>query len=193
MIEDTLDAVLQQQLISPSFRIYDRLTRKTLLVPGTKAVYKMIRAGVLEGFRATMGKSMGAFVEFLVQKFRVPKKAFDERLSGLPANDNTVDARLKFIMVVSALREHWQNLAYEEVLSELRALLMRRGIAEADVTRDKLNSVLSLHFGQDFSHLVNLYVVRLWGKVAGIPVKIRPARLSIVNRLVANLVKILKK
>ena len=192
MIEDTLEAVLQQQLISPSFRIYDRLSRKTFQVPGTKAAYTAIKNGVMEGFRSMNGNVMGGLVDFLVQKFQVPRKLFDERLAGLPVNDNTVDARLKFMMVVSALREHWQNIAYEQVLTELKGMVVKKGFKDADITRDMLNQILSTHFGQDFSHLVNLYVVRLWGIATRTSLKIRSPRLTLVNHLVASIVDVLK-
>jgi hypothetical protein len=111
----------------------------------------------------------------------------------LPRDDPSVDARLHLVMLLSALREHWQNEAYEAVIAEIREIALKRGCNEARTSRDALNNVLSSQFGPAFSHLVNLYVVRSWGRITGTPVKIRSARLTILNSLAASVVKAVRE
>jgi hypothetical protein len=182
-IEEALDAVLQQQLISPTFRVYDRIKRQTLSVPGTKAVFKVIKQMILDGFNAMKPGDLNSFVGFCRDTFKVPKQSFDENLASLPLNDETVDLRLKFIMITSTVRDHWQNVAYETVLAEIGRNLQGRGYKR---TRDEINSILSQKFGPEFSLMVNLYVIRLWSQLTSTPLKIRSSRLKIINTLTAS-------
>lgn len=185
-IEDALDAVLQQQLISPTFRVYDRIKRQTLSVPGTKAVYKAIKKTILAGFHATKQGDLNGFVDFCQERFHVAKQFFDAKLATLPKNDESIDERLKFIMIASVLRDHWQDMAYETVLAEIAKNLHGRGFK---ITREIINSMLSQYFGPDFSFMVNLYVIRIWGQLTCIPLKIRAPRLKILNTLIAKVIK----
>ncbi|HME55051.1 MAG TPA: hypothetical protein VKM55_22790 [Candidatus Lokiarchaeia archaeon] len=185
-IEETLDAVLQQQLISPTFRVYDRIKRQSLSVPGTKAVYKAIKETILAGFRATKKGDLEGFVEFCQGRFNLAKQVFDEKLAALPKNDDTIDERLKFMIIASALRDHWQDMAYETVLAEIATSLRGRGY---EITRDHLNSILSQDFGPGFSLMVNLFVIRLWSQLTCTPLKIRASRLKILNMLTASVIK----
>ena len=187
-IEETLDALLQQQLISPSFRVYDRIKRQTLSVPGTKAVYKAIKDVIIGGLRASKQGDLDGFIDFCQERFSVQKSVFDEKLATLPRDDATVDERLKFIMIMSAVRDYWQDLAYESVLADIGRNLHGRG---HDITRDQLNKILSDNFGPAFSLMVNLYVIRLWGQLTSTPVKVRAPRLKILNVLIASVIKTL--
>ncbi len=190
IVEETVDALLQQQLVSNSFRVIDRIDKRALVVPGTKAAYSAIRAAILGTIPMDRQTSdFSAIVENLAREFGVAKHIFDAKLACLPRDDPSVDARLHLVMLLSALREHWQNEAYEDVITEIREIVQKRGCNEARTSRDELNNVLSSKFGPAFSHLVNIYVVRLWGRITGTPVKIRSARLTILNSLAASVVK----
>ncbi len=194
LVEETVDAVLQQQLISSSFRVIDRLQRRALVVPGTKAAFSAIKSSILATIPMdTQSVDFTTIAENMASKFGVAKVIFDAKLACLPRDDPSVDARLRLVMLLSALRENWQNEAYEVVISEIREIARKRGCDEASTSRDNLNNVLSSQFGPEFSHLVNLYVVRLWGHITGTPVKIRSARLTILNFLAASVVKVVHK
>jgi len=185
-MEETLDAVLQQQMISPSFRVRDRVQKQTLSVPGTKAVFKALKETILAGYRATNGGVLDAFIDFCHERFHVQKQLFDDKLAALPKNDDTVDERLKFIMIVSALRDQWQDSAYETVLADIKRNLHGRGF---EISRDNLNTMLSQEFGPQFSLMINLYVIRLLGQLTCTSLKIRGPRLKILNALTASVMK----
>jgi hypothetical protein len=194
VVEETLDAILHQQMISSSYRVLDRISKHALSVPGTKAAYSAIKAAILDSMcidKDTL--PLQSIIDNLARDFGIKKSMFEEKIASLPQNDASVDSRLQYMMILSVLREHWQNEAYEAVLSELRGLMAKRGCNAALITRDVVNKVLSLQFGPAFSHLVNIYVVRAWGRITGTSIKIRSARLTILNYLVNNLVKALEK
>ncbi|MEX2681303.1 MAG: hypothetical protein Q6373_006865 [Candidatus Sigynarchaeota archaeon] len=194
IIEETIDAVLQQQILSSSFRVVDRLQRRALVVPGTKAAFTAIKSSILAAIPIELQKTdFTAIVDNLAHKFGIAKTIFDAKLASLPRDDPTVDARLRLVMLLSALREQWQNDAYETVLSEIGEIARNRGCDKASTSRDNLNKLLSSQFGSEFSHLVNLYVIREWGQLTGMAVKIRSARLSILNKLAAGVVKAIRE
>ena len=185
-IEETLDSVLQQQLISSKFRIFDRKASKTISVRGTKAVYNAIKETILAGFRASEPNDWDGFMKFCQERFQVPKKKFDDKLAYVPKDDESVDERLKFIMITSAVRDHWQIMAYETVLGEIARNLHGRG---HNITREELDTILPDHFEPGFSHMINLYEIRIWSQLTAIPLRIRSPRLTILNKLTANIVK----
>ncbi len=194
IVEETVVALLQQQLLSNSFRVIDRLQKRALVVPGTKAAFSAIKSSILATIPMDQNRAdFTVIAENMAREFSIAKGIFDAKLACLPRNDPSVDARLHLVMLLSALREHWQNKAYEDVISEIRTIARRRGCDEANTSRDSLNNVLSSQFGPEFSHLVNLYVVREWGRITGTPVTIRSARLAILNSLAASVVKVIKK
>nr|MDO8086878.1 hypothetical protein [Candidatus Sigynarchaeum springense] len=194
IIEETIDAVLQQQILSSSCRVVDRLQRRALVVPGTKAAFMAIKSSVLAAIPMEAQKvDFTAIVDNLAREFGIEKTIFDAKLASLPRDDPTVDARLRLVMLLSALREQWQNEAYEFVLSEIGKIARNRGCDKASTSRDNLNNVLTSQFGPEFSHLVNLYVIREWGHLTGTAVKIRSARLTILNTLAAGVVKAIQQ
>jgi hypothetical protein len=194
IVEETIDAVLQQQLITSSFRVMDRVQKRALVVPGTKAAFSALKSAIINTIPMDkQSADFNAIVENMAREFGVAKVVFDAKLAGLPRNDPSVDARLQLVMLLSVLREHWQNNAYEAVIAEVREMALKRGCNATTTSRDALNKVLSSQFGLEFSHLVNLYVVREWGQLTGKLVKIKSARLTILNSLVASVVKIMLK
>ncbi|MBN2152192.1 MAG: hypothetical protein JW839_12145, partial [Candidatus Lokiarchaeota archaeon] len=184
VVEETIDAVLQQQLLSGSFRVIDRLQKRALLVPGARAAFSAIKSSIVATIPMDQQNTDFAVIaENLAKTFSIGKDIFDAKLACLPLNDPSVDARLHLIMLLSALREHWQNGAYEAVISEIGGITRKRGADVVTTSRESLNNLLSSRFGPEFSHLVNLYVVREWGRITGTAVKIRSARMTILNSL----------
>lgn len=194
IIEETIDAVLQQQLLSSSYRVLDRVQKRALLVPGTKAAFRALKSAIMDLVPVeARAIDLPTLAEHLAREFHVAKTDFDAKLASLPPNDPSVDARLQLVMLLSVLREHWQNDAYELVIAEIREMALRRGCDAACISRDALNRALSSRFGPAFSHLVNLYVIRTWGQITGVPIKIRSARMTVLNSLVASVVRMVQK
>ncbi|MFX0101764.1 MAG: hypothetical protein ACFFCS_19525 [Candidatus Hodarchaeota archaeon] len=192
-LTEALDAVLQQQFLSSDGSILNRTKRESVKIPGTKITYIRIRNAIMSGFHFILGERMDKFTEYLSTKFQVPENIFDEKLASLGDMGRSIDKRMKFIMIISAMREYWQDFAYQKVLEDLKNVIINiSGEPEAVSTGD-INAIVSSQFGSDFSMLVNIYVLKEMGRLAGNPVKTDDAWYQMIDKLATEvLVKVME-
>lgn len=185
---DTVDAVLQQQLLSSGFRVINRYGNGSIGIPGARSTFTALRGGILDGIPMLDKGDIDGFVSFLSGKFGVPACTFEEKLGTLPSGDVFVDTRLKCMVIVSAMRAHWHDIAYQKAVADLHALVAGRFPPRARPSADRVHEILASELGPVFSHLVNVYELRAWAAVTGTRVAVRGPRMALANRLVASLV-----
>lgn len=192
-LEEALDYILQQQLISHSFRIYNRTKKDKLLVAGTKANLSAIKEKIMKGLDLVKDIEMDAFINFLVEEFNLPRKQFEDKLEKLTASGFPQDITMFFIQVTSVLREFWQDVAYKEVVDDVHNMVTKKGKFTKRPSRDLIHEILCNALSEPFSLLVNLYVVRTWSKITGKTINFRGPWLSLMNTLTAQVISACKE
>ena len=183
---ETLDAVLQQQFISSDGKIYDRQKRESINIPGTKFTYIRIKNAIVDGFQFILGGRMDQFLLYLSKKFKVPRNLFEDKLSIIEQQGIPVDTRMQFMMIISAIREYWQDIAYKKVLEDL-TMFIKRINENLIIQLDEVQELVSSNFESDYSMLVNIYVLNEMGKLAGTPLKSQEAWFRIMDKLAAEI------
>ncbi|MHA1679447.1 MAG: hypothetical protein ACTSUE_00410 [Promethearchaeota archaeon] len=194
-LREALEYILQQQLISETFRVFNRTKNDSVLVAGTKANYIKIKEKILGGIDLILAGDIDSFINYLSEEFKLPKTLFEEKLRALRENGfsgGIDDPTMVFMQVTGVLREYWQDLAYEKVVSDVLHMVIKKGRGFKKPSREALHELLSSRLGSDFSLMVNLYVVRLWSQITGVTINFRGPWLSVMNRLTAASISILK-
>ncbi|MHA1368539.1 MAG: hypothetical protein ACTSWN_13840 [Promethearchaeota archaeon] len=191
---ETLDAVLQQQFFTNDGQILDRGKKESIKITGTRFTYIRIRNTIIDGFHFILGERMDKFIEYLSEKFQVPSDVFSKKLNELEKQMIKVDTRMKFMMIISAMREYWQDFAYQQVINELLQILNNIGSEVEIPSVEILKELISEKFASIFSLLVNLYVLKEMGKLAGTSPKIDDMCYQIMDHLASEImVKIIEK
>ena len=185
LLRESLDFVLQQQLLSENYSIINRTKDKTMIVAGTKAVYEKLRQAIQKGFHFIQKGNINAFISFLSKEFNIDKQIFQTKLKGLLDQGLELDSRMIFIQVAGVLREYWQNVVYENVINDVRSFIKKRYKTIPETTYKQINRILSEKYNQLFSMMMNLYTVRIWGNITNVPFKSQGKRLGILNKLSA--------
>jgi len=172
MLAEALDVVLSQQFISENFTILNRQKKESIRIPGTKFTYLRVKNAILDGVKLVLSEQMDKFIEYLSIKFKVPRKAFDDKLASFGEQQILVmDNRMKFTMIIATLREYWQDIAYKQVIDEIRKTIYSNNLTPEPPTSEQVNKIVSEHFGPDFSMMVNLMVLKEMGRLAGTPLQ----------------------
>ncbi|MHA1792476.1 MAG: hypothetical protein ACTSVI_07515 [Promethearchaeota archaeon] len=171
MLEETVDAVLQQQFISDDGSILNRKKNQAIKITGTRVTYIRVRNLIMDGMRYILGERMDKFVDYLSSKFQVPKNVFDEKMAALGDQVYSMDIKMKFFMIISALREFWQDTARNEIIKELKKLIENISEGRAMPTLKEVNEILSTSFSSDFSMLINIRLLQILGKLARINIQ----------------------
>nr|MDO8109149.1 hypothetical protein [Candidatus Sigynarchaeota archaeon] len=188
LLSETLDLVLQQQFISDTGGILNRTKKESFNIPGTKFTYVRIKNAILEGAQYVLSEQIDKFIEFLAGKFRVPRKVFDDKLASLGDQLLMMDMRMKLVMILSTLREYWQDIAYQKVIEEICHAIAFMGLDINPPTAAEVKQIVSTDFGPDYSMLVNIYVLMEMGKLAGTLLKADDAWFEMMDRLAAEVV-----
>jgi hypothetical protein len=189
MIAEVLDVVLSQQFISESFTILNRQKKESVRIPGTKFTYLRIKNAILDGVQYLLSEQMDKFIAFLSAKFQVPRKAFDEKLASFGEQQlMMMDDRMKLTMVLATLREFWQDVAYKQVLDEIRKTIYSMNMTAEPPTVEQVNRIVSADFGPDFSMMVNIYVLKEMGRLAGTPLQYEDAWFQMMDRIASEVV-----
>ncbi len=190
MIAEVLDVVLSQQFISENFTILNRQKKESVRIPGTKFTYLRIKNAILEGVQYILSEQMmGKYVDFLSAKFKVPRKAFDDKLASFGEQQLLMmDDRMKFTMIIATLREFWQDVAYKQVLDEIRKTVYSMNMTAEPPTVEQVNMIVSADFGPDFSMMVNIYVLKEMGRLAGTPLQYEDAWFKLMDSIASEVV-----
>jgi len=188
ILAEALDLVLQQQFISDSGTLLNRTKKESFSIPGIKLTYVRIRNTIMEGTQYVISEQLDKFMQFLGDKFRVPVAKFNEKFTAMGEQQAMLDTRMKFIMIVSTLREHWQDTAYQEALGEICRIIDNMNLGIVPPTTKDVNAIVSANFGSDFSMVVNLYVLMEMANIAGTPLKIDDAWYEMMDRLASEVV-----
>ncbi|MBN2153315.1 MAG: hypothetical protein JW839_17815 [Candidatus Lokiarchaeota archaeon] len=189
MLAEALDAVLSQQFISDDFTILNRQKKESVRIPGTKFTYLRVKNAILEGVQYVLSEQMDKYIEYLSAKFKVPRKAFDDKLASFGEQQLLVmDNRMKFTMVIATLREFWQDVAYKQVLDEIRKTVYAMNMTAEPPTVDQINRIVSADFGPDFSMMVNIYVLKEMGRLAGTPLQYEDAWFHLMDGIASEVV-----
>ncbi len=187
MLAEALDAVLSQQFISDNFTILNRQKKESIRIPGTKFTYLRIKNAILEGGQYVLIGEMDKYIDFLAAKFKVPRKAFDDKLASFGEQQlMMMDDRMKFTMVIATLREFWQDVAYKQVLDEIRKTIYTNNLTAEPPTVDQINKIVSADFGPDFSMIVNIYVLKEMGRLAGTSLQYEDAWFQMMDRITSE-------
>lgn len=189
MLAEALDVVLSQQFISESFTILNRQKKEAIRIPGTKFTYLRIKNAILEGIKFVLSEQMDKFIDFLSAKFKVPRKAFDDKLASFGEQQLLImDNRMRFTMVIATLREFWQDVAYKQVLDEIRKTIYLMNMTANPPTTEQINKIVSAEFGPDFSMMVNIYVLKEMGRLAGTPLQYEEAWFQMMDRIASEII-----
>jgi hypothetical protein len=193
MFAEALDVVLSQQLISDKFTLMDRQKKESFSIPGTKFTYLRIRNAILDGVQYVLSEQMEKFIDFLSGKFHVPRKTFDDKLASFGEQQLVMmDNRMRFTMIIAALREYWQDIAYKQVLDEIRKTIYQMNMAADPPSTDMIRKIVNEHFGQDYSMMVNIHVLKEMGRLVGTSLKYEDAWFKMLDRIAAEvLVKLI--
>lgn len=176
LLSEALDLVLQQQFISDSGALLNRTKKEAINIPGTKFTYVRIKNVIMEGAQYVISEQFDKFKEFLSNRFQVPVSKFNDKLAALGVQQLLlIDTRMKFIMIVSTLRECWQDQAYQKVLGDICRIIANMNLDIVPPSTKEVNMILSTHFGPDFSMMVNIYVLKEMGQLVGTSLKIDDA------------------
>ncbi|HME52935.1 MAG TPA: hypothetical protein VKM55_12010 [Candidatus Lokiarchaeia archaeon] len=186
LLTEALDLVLQQQFISDSGALVNRTKKESFSIPGTKLTYVRIKNAIMEGIQYVISEQFDRFMEFLGTKFQVPVAKLNEKFTAMGDQQAMLDTRMKFIMIVSTLREYWQDLAYQQVLGDICRIIANMNLDIVPPSTKEVNTILSTHFGPDFSMMVNLHVLKEMGQAVGTPLKIDDAWYEMMDRLAAE-------
>ena len=186
ILAEALDLVLQQQFISDSGALLNRTKKESFSIPGIKLTYVRIKNAIMEGTQYVISEQLDKFMQFLGDKFHVPVTKFNEKFTAMGDQQAMLDTRMKFIMIVSTLREHWQDTAYQEALGEICRIIANMNLGIVPPTTKDVNAIVSANFGPDFSMVVNLYVLMEMANVAGTPLKIDDAWYEMMDRIAAE-------
>ncbi|MHA1793682.1 MAG: hypothetical protein ACTSVI_13635 [Promethearchaeota archaeon] len=192
-LEEALDLILQQQFLSPSFRVYNRTKEKTILVKGVKSVYHAIRDMIVKGFTHLDNGKLDSFIQYLSNTFQVPVEPINEKVNLLDNDVFSSDNTMKFVQAISALREYWLHEVYEQIIDDVKKMVISKTKKRFTPTRDEINLILSEHAGPYFSLMQNLYTLRLWSKISGKKIMIRSHWISLMNKLTSISIDALKK
>ncbi len=184
MLSETLDVVLQQQFMSDSGKLLNRTKREEVDIPGMKFTMIRLKKAIMAGLQLVLGGRIDKFIDFLADKFQVPKDLFESRLSLLGEQYHAMDTRMKFMMIISVLREHWQDAAYNKVVDEVLRLVVKNWDGDLP-NRDKVHEILSSRCGPDFSMAVNISILAEMSRLVGTPLKAQDSWLDVMDRLVA--------
>ncbi|NMC06900.1 MAG: hypothetical protein GYA24_16900 [Candidatus Lokiarchaeota archaeon] len=189
MLAEALDVVLSQQFISDSFTILNRQKKEDIRIPGTKFTYLRIKNAILDGAKLVISEQLDKFIDFLSAKFEVPRKAFDDKLASFGEQQLVLmDNRMKFTMVIAALREYWQDVAYKQVLDEIRKTIYMMNMTAGPPAVEQINKIVSEKFGSDFSMMVNIYVLKEMGRLAGTPLQYEDAWFQMLDRISSEII-----
>jgi hypothetical protein len=188
ILAEALDLVLQQQFISDSGSLLNRTKKESFSIPGIKLTYVRIRNTIMEGTQYIISEQLDKFMQFLGDKFHVPVAKFNEKFTAMGEQQAMLDTRMKFIMIISTLREHWQDTAYQEALGEICRIIANMNLGIVPPTTKDVNMIVSANFGPDFSMMVNIYVLMEMANIAGTPLKIDDAWYEMLDRLATEVV-----
>lgn len=189
LLSEALDLVLQQQFISDSGALLNRTKKEAINIPGTKFTYVRIKNVIMEGAQYVISEQFDKFKEFLSNRFQVPVSKFNDKLAALGVQQLLlIDTRMKFIMIVSTLRECWQDQAYQKVLGDICRIIANMNLDIVPPSTKEVNMILSTHFGPDFSMMVNIYVLKEMGQLVGTSLKIDDAWYEMADRLATEVV-----
>jgi len=186
LLAEALDLVLQQQFISDSGALLNRTKKESFNVPGIKLTYVRIKNTILEGSQYVISEHFDKFMQFLGDRFKVPVTKLNEKFTAMGEQQAMLDTRMKFIMIVSALREYWQDAAYQEVVGEICRVIATMNLGIVPPSTKNVNDILSANFGPDFSMMVNIYVLMEMANIAGTPLKIDDALYEMMDRLASE-------
>ncbi|MHA1998441.1 MAG: hypothetical protein ACTSU9_10000 [Promethearchaeota archaeon] len=168
---ETLDAVLQQQLLSSDGLLLDRQKRKEVKISNIKLLYIRVKNAIVDGFHFILGERMDKFIDYLSSKFGIPVEFFSKKLEEIHGQGISIDKRMEFMMIISTMREYWQDHAYSQVIKEISEIVETLSNGQQFIPYDELNALLSSKFGPGFSLMVNIYVLKEMGSIVGVPVK----------------------
>ncbi|MEX2758163.1 MAG: hypothetical protein Q6365_022505 [Candidatus Sigynarchaeota archaeon] len=187
MLAESLDIVLSQQFISDDFTILNRQKKESIRIPGTKFTYLRVKNAILEGVKLVLSEQMDKFIDYLSTKFKVPRKAFDDKFASFGEQQLLMmDNRMKFTMIIATLREFWQDVAYKQVIDEIRRTIYSNNLTPEPPTSDQVNKIVSEHFGPDFSMMVNLMVLKEMGRLAGTPLQYEDAWFRLMDSMASE-------
>jgi hypothetical protein len=189
LLSETLDLVLQQQFISDSGALLNRTKKEAINIPGTKFTYVRIKNVIMEGAQYVISEQFGKFMEFLSTRFQVPITKLNDKFTAMGEQQLLLmDTRMKFIIIVSTLRECWQDQAYQKVLGDICRIIANMNLDIVPPSTKEVNTILSTYFGPDFSMMVNLYVLKEMGQLVATTLKIDDAWYEMVDRLATEVV-----
>ncbi len=187
MLAEALDVALSQQFISDNFTILNRQKKESVRIPGTKFTYLRVKNAILEGVKFVLSEQMDKFIDYLATKFKVPRKAFDDKLASFGEQQLLMmDNRMKFTMIIATLREYWQDVAYKQVIDEIRNTISSNNLTPEPPTTDQINKIVSEDFGPDFSMMVNLMVLKEMGRLAGTPLQYEDAWFQLMDSIASE-------
>jgi hypothetical protein len=188
-IAEVLDVVLSQQFISENFTILNRQKKESIRIPGTKFTYLRIKNAILDGVQLLLSEQMDRFIDLLSSKFQMPRKAFDDKLASFGEQQLLLmDDRMKLTMVIATLREYWQDVAYKQVLDEIRKTIYMMNMTAEPPTVEQVNKIVSAEFGPDFSMMVNIFVLKEMGRLVGTPLQYEDAWFQMMDRLASEVI-----
>nr|MDO8116916.1 hypothetical protein [Candidatus Sigynarchaeota archaeon] len=115
---------------------------------------------------------------------------FSDKLSSFGEQYYAMDTRMKFMIIISVMREHWQDIAYKKVVDEVLRLIVKNW--EGDLpSREKVHEILSSRCGPDFSMAVNIGILAEISKLVGTPLKVQDSWLDVMDRLISATMTIL--
>lgn len=193
MLVEVLDAILQQQFISGDGCILDRRKKAAVHIQGTKFTYIRIRNAIVDGIHLVLGLTMDKFIAYLSSKFKVPVEMLDEKIKSMTMQGMNPDIKTQFFMIISAMRDYWQDLASKKVLDELLSILGRITNREQDVSPGRVHELVSTKFNSTYSLLENIYVLREMGRLAGTTLDADRTWHELMDRLAAEIATALSK
>jgi hypothetical protein len=99
-----------------------------------------------------------------------------------------MDDRMKLTMVIATLREYWQDVAYKQVLDEIRKTIYMMNMTAEPPTVEQVNKIVSAEFGPDFSMMVNIFVLKEMGRLVGTPLQYEDAWFQMMDRIASEVI-----